>query len=541
MFVAGYSNQGTCQWARNFTSTAQSTGTGLAFDGANNLTVTGLYHGTANFGAITLHNGCTGNLFIAHLTTTFPDLTISTAQPVQGSYHNLTVTGTGVATLAGPLQTTGTLIVQSGGSLATQCQPLTGPGSFVLAAGAELRICHPAGIAATGATGAVQLSGSRSFSPDASYVYNGTAAQQTGPGLPGQVRALTVANAAGLSLTAPASIVRDLQLASGNLLTNNKMLTLLSNAVGTAQVDNTGGVVQGIATVQRYIDPGLNSGSGYRHFSSPVQATTVSDLATANFTPVTNPAYNTVPPPNPQPAFNVDAYDEQRLALGSPANFNQGWYSPASTSTLLEVMRGYSVQLAGNQTVDFVGTLNNGTYTATLTRGTQPEAGWNLLGNPYPATLDWSRVTVPTGLNGALYVFQSSGPYTGQYRSYVNGIGNPLVALGQGFMVQPSAAGSSVLLTLTNAARVASYATAPPLNRSAADTRPLLQLALTDAATGQGDETTIYFEAGATARAEAHYDARKATADTASTVGLASLTADGEQLAINGLPLLRSS
>jgi hypothetical protein len=43
-----------------------------------------------------------------------------------------------MATLAGPLQVTGTLTVQSGGILlATQCQPLTRPGSFVLVVGAN--------------------------------------------------------------------------------------------------------------------------------------------------------------------------------------------------------------------------------------------------------------------------------------------------------------------------------------------------------------------------------------------------------------------
>ena len=101
----------------------------------------------------------------------------------------------------------GTLTVQTGGVLstrgvlATNCQPITGPGSFVLQAGATLRICDPDGIAATGATGAIQLTGTRTYSTDANYVYNGTAAQTSGAGLPSQVRSLTVNNAAGLTLS----------------------------------------------------------------------------------------------------------------------------------------------------------------------------------------------------------------------------------------------------------------------------------------------------------------------------------------------------
>ena len=48
-----------------------------------------------------------------------------------------------------------------------QLPVLSGAGSFELQAGAELQICDPAGIAAAGATGAIQLAGARRFSPDA--------------------------------------------------------------------------------------------------------------------------------------------------------------------------------------------------------------------------------------------------------------------------------------------------------------------------------------------------------------------------------------
>ena len=84
-----------------------------------------------------------------------------------------------------------TTAVQVSGTLLTNCQPLTGAGSFTLAAGATLGICDAAGISASGSTGAVQTTGTRSFSTDATYVYNGTAAQVTGNGLPATVRSLT--------------------------------------------------------------------------------------------------------------------------------------------------------------------------------------------------------------------------------------------------------------------------------------------------------------------------------------------------------------
>ncbi|MBO2009227.1 hypothetical protein [Hymenobacter negativus] len=540
-FVSCYDQLGRWLWVRQAMGNTSSGGTGLVFDaGSEAGAVTGIYHGQLRFGNTPpLPTTCEDGVFTARLTTNFPDLVVSTTQAIQGSYHHVTITETGRATLSGQLQVTGNLLVQSGGVLDAQCQLLAGPGSFELAVGAELRICHPAGIAETGASGAVQVAGPRRFSPDATYVYNGTAAQQTGPGLPAQVRALTVANAAGLSLTAPLRIAQTLQLAAGNLQLGSQMLTLLSGPAGTAQVANGGGVVLGTATVQRYLDPSLNAGMGYRHLSSPVRATTVADLATASFVPVTNAAYNTSPTPGlVQPFPTVLGYDETRLATtsSSPATFEQGYFSPASNAAPLEVLRGYTVQLAGNQTVDFVGELNSGTYSTTLTRGPSADAGWHLLGNPYPATLDWRRLVRPTGLDDAMYVFQSSGPYTGQYRSYINGMGNPLIALGQGFLVHLSNSNTSVSLTFTDAARSATYAAAPALNRLAADTRPVVRLTLLHAATNTGDETTVYFEAGATLGTNAHYDAVKPFVNASGTTSLSSLSSTGDTLAINGLP-----
>ena len=109
------------------------------------------------------------------------DLTVSTGTPtspisIAGTYNNVTVTGTGHPVLTGPLQAHTTFVVQPGGQAATACQPLTGAGTFTLAAGATLYICAPHGLSATGPTGAVQVTGTRSFSSDATYIYNGTVA-----------------------------------------------------------------------------------------------------------------------------------------------------------------------------------------------------------------------------------------------------------------------------------------------------------------------------------------------------------------------------
>jgi len=67
--------------------------------------------------------------------------------------------------------------------------------------GSTLITANTAGIAATGATGAIQTT-TRTFNAGASYTYNGTAAQVTGTGLPTTLANLIISNGAGVTLTA---------------------------------------------------------------------------------------------------------------------------------------------------------------------------------------------------------------------------------------------------------------------------------------------------------------------------------------------------
>ncbi|SDY68491.1 Ig-like domain-containing protein [Hymenobacter psychrophilus] len=460
-----------------------------------------------------------------------------------GTYNTVTVTGTGFAQLGGPVVVNGSLTVQNGGGLNTNCQPLTGSGSFTLAAGGTLLICDANGITASGITGAVQVTGARSLAADASYVYNGTAAQVTGTGLPAQVRKLSTTSNSPLTLSAPVGVRQVLTVAgAGNLNLNGQALTLRSDASGTAMVVNSGsGTVTGTATMQRYVDPSLNPGLGYRHYSSPVQATTVNDLATSGFAPVVNPAYNTaVDPGSVMPFPTVYGYDEARLTSASATTsaFEFGYFSPAALNNALVPGRGYTVNLAASQTVDLNGTLSTGTVpVGALSRGTQASAGWQLLGNPYPAPLDWNQARngLPTGVIDAVYVYKSGSEYGGTYQFYQNGFGTlpgGLLPAMQGFFLRVSQNVPS--FSFQNAWRVTGYQN-PTFNRITADTRPTVQLDLVDAR-GTREPTYVYFEAGATPGRDDHYDAEKLPNTTG--LNLASVATTGEALAINGLPAL---
>ncbi|GAA4352162.1 hypothetical protein GCM10023185_11560 [Hymenobacter saemangeumensis] len=474
------------------------------------------------------------------------DLTVSSPQNVPpGSYNNITVQGGGVATLTGPTSVFGTLLVQSGGSLAPNCQTLSGPGSFTLAAGAELRICSAAGITATATVGDVQMTGTRSYSPDASYLYMGSVAQSTGNGLPATVRSLMTSNANNLTLSQPVAVTQEVRLlAAGNIVTTaSNTLTLLSTPGGTALVANlsTGAVTGPGAIMQRAIDPGLNAGPGYRHYSSPVQSTTLADLSTPGFTPVVNPAYNSSATPNLITPFpTVFGYDETRIAsvTSTYSSFDKGWFSPSALTDVMQPTQGYTVNIPASAIVDFRGTFNNGTVsTGPLTRGTDPQAGWHLVGNPYPSPLNWSDVAAAdrSGLDAAMYVFESTSQYGGQYRSYVNGMGsgNPLVAAGQGFFVRVSAGQASGQLTFRNSQRSTDFAQPAPFRRGQADLRPQLQLQV-QAPTGLVDAVYLYAQAGATAGTDAGFDAAKLV--NPSGLNLAAVAADGQAQAVAGLP-----
>jgi hypothetical protein len=544
------------------------------------LTLTGTYLGTAT--AVSLNGqaipftvvnattitatvpagGTTGNVVVTTptgvsngllFTITLPDLVISTTATIPaGAYNNITVTGTGVATLGGDVTVVVKAAVQDGGTFYDNCYVLSGSGSFSLGTDATLGICNPAGITsgATGA-GAIQVTGGRGFSYNANYVYLGTTAQSTGTGLLFQVRSLTTTNPAGLTLSAPTSVTQALTIGgAGDLLLNGQALTLLSNANGTALVVNSGtGVVRGAATVQRYIDPSRNPATtfnplrlGYRHYAAPVGNTTVADLAASNFSgifqPVVNASYNTSANPTFVTPFpTVFGYDQALVSRTTALpTFDKGFFSPAALTDALVPGRGYAVNIGSLQIVDFVGTLTTGDLTVPLSRnaaGTPgaADAGWALLGNPYPAPLDYARVAPADrqGLEAAIYVYSSTSQYQGQYRSYVNGIGNSVLPLGQGFFARVASGQTSGALTFRNSQRL----TAPnntPFQRTTADPRPQVQLALSGA--GLSDEFVAYAESGATPAFDAAFDAIKLPNSTG--LNLSSIATSGESLAIDG-------
>ncbi|RZK31116.1 MAG: hypothetical protein EOO63_04970, partial [Hymenobacter sp.] len=391
------------------------------------------------------------------------------------------------------------------------------------------------------------------FLPTGGTVVMGTRPERYGPNILGTSRVrfwnLTVDSYSVLLHTLAGTSVRRVLTLHGPLVTLGYPFILESDATGTALVVNNAadpniylygeGAVFGATTVQRYIDPNLNPGPGYRHFSSPVANTTVADFTTPGFTPVLNSTYNGGPTPNGvRPFPTVFSYDQTFVdRTNASPNFDKGFFSPSSLSAPLEPGRGYDVQISATELVDFVGTLNNGDISVSLARNAAgtlnaADAGWQFMGNPYPAPLDYSRVELVdrAGLEAAIYVYSSTSPYGGQYRAYVNRIGNPILPVGQGFFARVATPGTTGTFVFRNSQRLTTL-NATAFQRTSADLRPVVQLELRSRV-GATDTFSAYAETGATPTADAQYDAVKLPNPTG--LNLASLASNGAHLAIDG-------
>ncbi len=539
-------------------------GTGTVVTTAlTSLTITGLTQSTAYQFYVTQTCGSSVNSVRvgpqAFTTTGLTTLNVSTTQTITGAYDIVHVLPTGHATLGADFTVNVSMDVQDGGSLETNCHAVIGTGTFTLAAGAHLYICDFAGIISSSSNqnGAIQVTGTRTFSDDASYTYNlSNSGQNTGDGLPSTVRDLEV-NGTGnlLTTTNSVSIRRTLKITNGDIDPNGQTLTLLSGPGpdGTALIDNTGGTVMGPIHAQRYVNNTLNPGLGYRHFGLPVLGSGT-QFGSGGSPMIANSAYNSATPaakPAVTPYPTLFYYDETRVPANSSSvtDFNEGWQSPGGVAVIFSPGNAYTVQVSGGETLTFEGQPNNGPYALSgLTYGSGTQAGWHMLGNPYPAPLDWSTMTVGgaatnnlQNMNGAVYVYQSNGHYTGTYRSYQNGFGgSPLIASSQAFFVRGSLPGITGTVRFNNNNRVTTWsATNSTLYRATADTRPQIRLALTGSATVSPDETTVYFEAGATAGPDARYDAYKLP-NVGPAVNIFSVIGP-ETLSINGLAPLAST
>ncbi len=116
------------------------------------------------------------------------------------------------------------------------------------------------------------------------------------------------------------------------------------------------------------------------------------------------------------------------------------WIDIINPADPLVPAQGYALWTATPGTYQYVGSRNSGNVTIPVSASLP--YGWNLLGNPYPSSLDWNLVSAAnSSINGAVYYLNSA---TGNYVSYNGGMGGgtQYVPAGQGFFVSAANAGS---------------------------------------------------------------------------------------------------
>lgn len=110
----------------------------------------------------------------------------TSAQTLTGhtTFDYLTIAGSATLGMNDGITINDAIVISSTGTLNMSNQLVDGAGSFTLNSGGILKIGHSSGIEPTGATGNIQVSGTRTFASDATYHYTGNGNQLSGSALP---------------------------------------------------------------------------------------------------------------------------------------------------------------------------------------------------------------------------------------------------------------------------------------------------------------------------------------------------------------------
>ncbi|HYK76623.1 MAG TPA: T9SS type A sorting domain-containing protein, partial [Daejeonella sp.] len=426
--------------------------------------------------------------------------------------------------------------------------------------------------------------------PDANYTYNGTVAQSTGNGLPSVLNGILTVNTSvampgGVTISQPTRIRKLVDITRGRLISNGN-LTIESTASSNGNVRGpSGGGV--LTSANQYLTDNVNVESwfsggdityrGTRTISSPV-----------NNAPIFEQLQQKMLITGQGAGFDAPATQETILTYYEPAKVSDGVLAqyqslPASGIKTSPVPGlGYFLLYHGDRILDpsginppqsltatYTGVINQGDIRVDLSftnnTGSRDDEynGFNLVGNPYPAVIDWAKVTRSdiTKIDNMVSIIKPGGGMM----TYSNGVvtnalpagapppGNSAISFyiqpGQGFYVRTRAEGT--FLTFTEASKAVSNSPVRLLslpqepflafnsimgNAAPANTEPVsqvLRLHLQDSK--NVDETAIVFQTGN----KAVYGGADVTYFSGSSVSLSSVTSDGKNVAINFMPEIK--
>ena len=340
-----------------------------------------------------------------------------------------------------------------------------------------------------------------------------------------KVQNWNVINATGVNIQGLGVILYgNMGVTDGGVLNTNNKLTLWSDINGTGEIQSlSAGTINGEVFVKRYRPAATG---GWVNMSSSLQAATIQDwndnLVLTGFT-----GADYFDPAIPAYAFNSFIHYDESL----PGGKDLGYVGATNVTDALVPGAGYMVYMpTGARTVDARGTINQGTMFLPVTftsNGTG--AGWNMVGNPYPATIDWDAESwTKTNMNDAVYVYRSN---INQYAAYVNGVatngGSELIAPGQSFFVEANAA--APVLAITEECKSKSSGTF----RSAEMNPQYLSIRM-----GMGewqDETVLIKNESSTKAFDREFDAKKLRSPMQQAPYMATVDVNGEDLSINSI------
>jgi hypothetical protein len=152
-----------------------------------------------------------------------------------------------------------------------------------------------------------------------------------------------------------------------------------------------------------------------------------------------------------------------------------------------------------NESYSLPGLTNSG-WTNTTLQGHTESSGWQLVSNPYLASLNLNAV--PTGFDNQIQIWNANGLYAGSYQPGLMGY-SANVAPFQAFMVHKTNAGGSATFTMSSLDLVRTPHTFFAQNANQ------LNIVAANVANGMLDQTTVAFNPDATDTFDMQLDAAK--------------------------------
>ncbi|MFH0867090.1 MAG: hypothetical protein V1904_12915, partial [Bacteroidota bacterium] len=212
----------------------------------------------------------------------------------------------------------------------------------------------------------------------------------------------------------------------------------------------------------------------------------------------------------------------------------------------LTVCKGYSVKwgTGASPTVNFIGTLNKGTKSIAVANSNtgNDSYGWNLVGNPYAATIDWDAVSgwSRSNIDPTAYYLNGSTSSYGQYNYVTNtGLngGTRYIAPTQGFFIHCDVASST--LQMDNRVMVNYEQDFWKEGEKAVDDQKTLILhAFNTADSKYSDEIALIFLNKASDIYERNYDAYKLLSSNINIPQIYTILSDSLKMSMNAFSSL---